>query len=372
MKSSDYHCVKYYNVSGIKQVIINGITGNNIVSYAFSDKKNISEASVADIIIKKEIIHGVRFISEVIDIPENVNTLYLTLDKSDNENHILNHYPLNVYSIEKQMDNSIVPIPHGAIFNDFIIYYNSNGVGYRLLENKGNFKVALYDISQYKEIRICGYAHGGVIGYAFTTVPLLDTTIITGMVTSSSHGIVFFDETIEVPETAKFIYVTQNYNMNFPLTVCKSYNTQANEHLNQIQIYERSYFDYTDYLLCPIYGQSLAVGGDAKPITKYGNLRHREYMHCNENFICSFDTHETSKYGLMESFIDSYASIRCKSTNQLYSQIISFVQGQGSLSIKDFVKGSSNYNSLINKIKTAYDWAHVLGKTLSVPAFCWI
>lgn len=127
----------------------------------------------------------------------------------------------------------------------------------------------------------------------------------------------------------------------------------------------------TDYLLIPVYGQSLAIGGDTTRLTtsfiypyKSGN---------QPNLTTSFsEDKEISSNGLVDSLVENYTDNKVCASRIKIPKIVSFASGQGSTSIMGLKKGTANYQTLLTKIQTAYDTATSEGKELIVPAFCWV
>ena len=122
-------------------------------------------------------------------------------------------------------------------------------------------------------------------------------------------------------------------------------------------------------LLFPVYGQSLAIGGDAVPITTYCRFPNN----CaNDNTLgLRFDqVHETSIYGLVESYVDFKGQEDRVPAIKQTDRIASFSSGQGSTPISGLVKGTTLYNNLISAITTAYN--NRARNAMIIPAFCWV
>ena len=118
----------------------------------------------------------------------------------------------------------------------------------------------------------------------------------------------------------------------------------------------------------PIYGQSLAVGGDAPRITNAAKFPLLTFN--SELLINSFsDTQETAKFGLLDSYVESLCIDRCIGQGNVGSSIMSFSFGQGSRSIIYLKKGTTLYTQFLAKIQAAYD---IVGGQLVIPAFCWV
>ena len=118
----------------------------------------------------------------------------------------------------------------------------------------------------------------------------------------------------------------------------------------------------------PIYGQSLAVGGDAPRITNAAKFSLLTFN--SELLINSFsDTQETAKFGLLDSYVESLCIDRCIGQGNVGSSIMSFSFGQGSRSIIYLKKGTTLYTQFLDKIQSAFN---IVGSNLIIPAFCWI
>src|SRR5574344_2044138 len=141
-------------------------------------------------------------------------------------------------------------------------------------------------------------------------------------------------------------------------------------------------------LLVPVYGQSLALGEEAKLITDFDtmsvkfnhkilteNLNERFGFFSNtilkqkiKNLINDRKrTSENSSYGLGEYIARLWIA------NGVNDSLISvFIEGQGNTGIDYLGTNSEPYKKLINEIKNAYNIATERGCKLVVPAFCWL
>lgn len=124
-------------------------------------------------------------------------------------------------------------------------------------------------------------------------------------------------------------------------------------------------------VVIPIYGQSLAIGGDATPVTSFCRF---PALCCSEpNYALKFgQTNETSKYGLIESYVDFYGMEERVDAIRQKDRITSFAVGQGSSAISLFVKGTALYSNLISEITNIKNRSNNTINKLIVPAFCWI
>lgn len=146
--------------------------------------------------------------------------------------------------------------------------------------------------------------------------------------------------------------------------------------------------DNAQIIAIPVYGQSLALGEEAKLITNFDSLKikynHRiltENLDENFGFFSNtvikqrikkllHDKHRTfeiSNYGMGE-YIASYWSKRSDENNYLCS----FPEGQGASGIDLLLKGVEPYQKLLYEIKNAYQISKSNHCTFIVPAFCWL
>ena len=122
-------------------------------------------------------------------------------------------------------------------------------------------------------------------------------------------------------------------------------------------------------LLFPVYGQSLAIGGDATPITTY--CRFPKNCTNTNNLALQFgQSLETSVYGLVESYVDFKGQEDRIPAVRQNDKIASFSSGQGSTPISGLEKGTTLYSNLLSAITTSYNSRGQ--NKLIVPAFCWI
>lgn len=179
------------------------------------------------------------------------------------------------------------------------------------------------------------------------------------------------DLTLEIPSGCNYLAVSvaNAYQDYEPAYIGKSSSTKS---LNDNTIINTALINNVNaerILLIPVYGQSLAIGGDATPITTYCRFP----KNCANNTTLGLQfgqSLETSVYGLVESYIDFKGQEdRIPATRQT-DIIASFSSGQGSTPIANLKKGTTLYNNLISSITSAY--SSRIGIKLIIPAFCWI
>ncbi len=133
---------------------------------------------------------------------------------------------------------------------------------------------------------------------------------------------------------------------------------------------EEEYYDTKIVYLIPIYGQSLAIVGEADRITSYCRYPNTCGNTTSLNLI--FTGNEDSSYGLIESFAENYEKCHSVSAVNHNYLVVSFATGDGATSIVELGKGSNNYGELLSLIKIAYENATSHEMELIVPAFCWV
>ena len=137
--------------------------------------------------------------------------------------------------------------------------------------------------------------------------------------------------------------------------------------------------------IVPVYGQSLALGEEAQPVTdfkRYGELtnHHVKTQYMDEKFGYFSNTllkqrlkrimqsknrqFETSIYGLGQCFVDSDMG------DNVY--LCTYSAGQGETGIEHLGKGSFAYNKMIDELKMAYNKAVSMNCKVEVPAICWM
>lgn len=137
--------------------------------------------------------------------------------------------------------------------------------------------------------------------------------------------------------------------------------------------------------IVPVYGQSLALGEEAQPVTDfihYGDSTgHRvKTQYLDEKFgYFSLDLlkqrvkrvmhsknrqFETSVYGLGKAFVDARLG------GNIY--LCTFPAGQGETGIENLGSGSPAYDKMVTELKMAYDKAQSMGCKVEVPAICWM
>lgn len=119
----------------------------------------------------------------------------------------------------------------------------------------------------------------------------------------------------------------------------------------------------TEIILIPSYGQSLSIGTDGGAST-FSSAVDIAYTVNNVN-----SNLQDMNGGYVEMFKDMANQFNVKLPTGF--KIMTCLGGAGGISITNLSKGSTYYNTLINNVKTAKATANSLGKSFSVPAFCW-
>lgn len=137
--------------------------------------------------------------------------------------------------------------------------------------------------------------------------------------------------------------------------------------------------------IVPVYGQSLALGEEAQPVTDFTHYGDSTYHRVKTQYLdekfgyFSLDLlkqrikrilhsknrqFETSVYGLGKAFADARLG------DNVY--LCTFPAGQGETGIEKLGSGSAAYDKMIAELKMAYDEAHSMGCKVEVPAICWM
>jgi len=137
--------------------------------------------------------------------------------------------------------------------------------------------------------------------------------------------------------------------------------------------------------IVPVYGQSLALGEEALPVTDFrlfgdSTRHHVKTQYLDEKFGYFSNTllkqrikrilrsnnrqFETSVYGLGKSFVDANFG------DSVY--LCTFPAGQGETGIEHLGSNSQAYKKMMTEVKMAYDKASSMGCRVAVPAICWM
>lgn len=137
--------------------------------------------------------------------------------------------------------------------------------------------------------------------------------------------------------------------------------------------------------IVPVYGQSLALGEEAQPVTDFAHYgdstrHHVKTQYMDEKFGYFSLTlmkqrikrilhsknrqFETSVYGLGKAFVDA------KLGDNVY--LCTFPAGQGETGIGYLGSDSPAYEKLMTELRMAYDKAASMGCRVEVPAICWM
>lgn len=137
--------------------------------------------------------------------------------------------------------------------------------------------------------------------------------------------------------------------------------------------------------IVPVYGQSLALGEEALPVTDFEHYGDSTYHHVKTQYMdekfgyfsptlfkqrlkrilhSKNRQFETSVYGFGKAFVNA------KVGNNVY--LCTFPAGQGETGIEYLGSGSPAYDKLMAEVKMAYDKANSMGCRVEVPAICWM
>jgi len=133
----------------------------------------------------------------------------------------------------------------------------------------------------------------------------------------------------------------------------------------------------------PVYGQSLALGEEAKLVTNFDSLK-KTYKHrirtelLDEEF--GFFSNTLFKQKIKRIFRDKRRlfEVSCYGLGEYLAErfndtiyICTFPAGQGDTEIEGLSKGSAAYEKLIAQIKDIQEIAKKKHYTIIIPAFCW-
>lgn len=371
--------VKYkiykYNVSTLPDIImIKGTGGVSIDTtlYMFSDIDNVWNG-----LDNRYTQKGIGKFEHIVKVPKKASYLYL-------ENIVSTQAGLDkpqVYSVKSKVDAG-----YGIMSTESTIQkaYITNLGKINNIEDS-RFSVDIYNVSAYAGGKVI---LDGKVGFATSTVQYAFSDTNNSIYQSQNLKVLtggekkqFSMEEVYVPQEAKYLFISRyTANGDFKVYGVPSKSTQEviSENCLKIQkIEENNTFKIydSDVLICPIYGQSLAVGGEAYPhITKeikYKGLQVDENL--DDVPINTNSKVELAYYGLQEGLISSFCNTHNLNYKQLVTKICSFCYGLGATSILKFIKGEELYASFLAKIKLAYDNAKEKGNnTVKVPAVVYI
>lgn len=122
-------------------------------------------------------------------------------------------------------------------------------------------------------------------------------------------------------------------------------------------------YKLTDIILVPSFGQSLAGGTDGGSSTFSAPI----------DIAFTTGNVNSNVQDMNGGFIEAFKEAANRNNFKLPTgfKFMSSVAYLGGTCITDLSKGTATYNSLISQVQTAKNTANSLGKTFSVPAFCW-
>lgn len=364
-----------YDVSKLPDVIVIRGTGGVSIDttlYMFSDINNVWNG-----LDNRYTQKGIGKFEHIVRVPKKNSYLYL-------ENIVSTQAGLDkpqVYSVKSKVDAGYGMMSTESTIQESFI----TNLGKISNIKDSRFFIDIYNVSAYAGGKVI---LDGKVGFSASTVQYAFSDTNDSIYQSQSLKVLaggekkqLSMEEVYVPQEAKYLFISR-YTANGDFKVygvfSKSAQKATSENCLKIQkIEENNTFKIydSDVLICPIYGQSLAVGGEAYPaITK--EIKYKG-LQVDENIddvpINTGSKVELAYYGLQEGLISSYCNTHNLNYKQLATKICSFCYGKGSTSILKFIKGEELYESFLSKIKLAYDSAKEKGNnTVKVPAVVYV
>ena len=365
-----------YDVSKLPDVIVISGTGGVSIDttlYMFSDINNVWNG-----LDNRYTQKGIGKFEHIIKVPKKASYLYLE----------------NIVSTQAGLDKPQVYSAKSNIIDaGYSIMSTESTIQKAFITNLG--KISNFDDSRFSVdiYNVSAYAGGkvildGKVGFSASTVQYAFSDTNDSIYQSQSLKVLaggekkqLSMEEVYVPQEAKYLFISR-YTANGDFKVYGVFSKSAQEVISEnclkIQKTEENntfkIYD-SDVLICPIYGQSLAVGGEAYPLItkeiKYKGLQVDENL--DDVPINNGSKVELAYYGLQEGLISSFCNTHNLNYKQLATKICSFCYGLGSTSILKFIKGEELYESFLSKIKLAYDNAKEKGNnTVKVPAVVYV
>lgn len=364
-----------YDVSTLPDIImIKGTGGVSIDTtlYMFTDINNVWNG-----LDKRYTQKGIGKFEHIVKVPKKASYLYL-------ENIVSTQAGLDkpqVYSVKSKVDTGYGMMSTESTIQESFI----TNLGKISNIKDSRFFIDIYNVSAYAGGKVI---LDGKVGFSASTVQYAFSDTNDSIYQSQSLKVLaggekkqLSMEEVYVPQEAKYLFVNR-YTANGDFKVygvfSKSAQKATSENCLKIQkIEENNTFKIydSDVLICPIYGQSLAVGGEAYPaITKKIKYKGLQVDENIDDVPINTDSKvELAYYGLQEGLISSYCNTHNLNYKQLATKICSFCYGKGSTSILKFIKGEELYESFLSKIKLAYDSAKEKGNnTVKVPAVVYV
>ena len=374
LEDAKYKIYKY-DVSTLPDIImIKGTGGVSIDTtlYMFTDINNVWNG-----LDNRYTQKGIGKFEHIVKVPKKASYLYL-------ENIVSTQAGLDkpqVYSVKNKVDAGYGIISTESTIQESFI----TNLGKISNIKDSRFFIDIYNVSAYAGGKVI---LDGKVGFAASTVQYAFSDTNDSIYQSQSLKVLaggekkqFSMEEVYVPQEAKYLFISR-YTANGDFKVYGVFSKDMQEVISEdclrIQkIEENNTFKIydSDVLICPIYGQSLAIGGEAYPLItkkiKYKGLQVDENI--NDVPINTGSKVELAYYGLQEGLISSYCNTHNLNYKQIATKICSFCYGLGSTSILKFVKGEELYTSFLAKIKLAYDNAKEKGNnTVKVPAVVYV
>ena len=374
LEDTKYKIYKY-DVSTLPDIImIKGTGGVSIDTtlYMFTDINNVWNG-----LDNRYNQKGTGEFEHIIKVPKKASYLYV-------ENIVSTKAGLDkpqVYSVKSKVDAGYgIMTTESTIQESFI-----TNLGKISNIKDSRFFIDIYNVSAYAGGKVI---LDGKVGFQASTVQYAFSDTNDSIYQSQSLKVLaggekkqLSMEEVYVPQEAKYLFISR-YTANGDFKVYGVFSKDVQEVISEdclrIQkIEENNTFKIydSDVLICPIYGQSLAIGGEAYPLItkkiKYKGLQVDENI--NDVPINTGIKVELAYYGLQEGLISSYCNTHNLNYKQIATKICSFCYGMGSTSILKFIKGEELYETFLSKIQLAYDNAKEKGNnTVKVPAVVYV
>lgn len=358
--------VKIYNIESYrnKAVCIAGKVGYSIPSAVYSFSDNGESPSVK---LDFLALTGERRVKNLIYVPLNAKYLFIQQD---------NNYNLDfpeIYEYDGMEDTVIASktemTPVNTLDRKYMPNNNLADIG------DSSFHVDIYEVSAYanKKVIIDGIAGAEVTTTIYTFSEASDSiTSVSGFVAQGKK--IYENVEVNVPSNASYMFVERINDNTNPIKV---YAPVINDHvITELSFNEKRFSKKimgSDVVVCPVYGQSLAIGGEAYPVVTDKIKYPFHQIGTNLQIAPLPSETEKSYIGVEEGLIKFFCKYHNLDISMLKTKVCSFNSGVGSSSIDSLKKGTTAYSNLIAQITGVYNLCQQkYGFSCKVPAIAWI